>query len=107
LTHLGHFQSTHKGLQATLGEKEKEDEEFDIVFTEAAQPGEPVFQKVSTKKKKKTKKGKKRKRETLFRTKVRRRLLKEYHQLIAKRKKINRDIKANRRHRNQLVFHRK
>lgn len=60
-------------------------------------------QKVGTKK---AKKGKHRKRETLFRTKVRRKLLKEYHGLIAKRKRINKAIKDNRRHRNQLVFHR-
>lgn len=109
----GHSQSTHKGLHtATAGEK---GEEFDIVFREAPQEEEGeggVFVKVPRKsgKKKKGKgktKGGKKKREILFRTKVRKRLLKEYHSLVSKRKKINKAIRDNRRHRNQLVFHRK
>lgn len=109
----GHFQSTHKGLHtATTGEK---GEEFDIVFRDVPQEEEGeggVFVKVprKTAKKKgkgKSKKGGKKKREILFRTKVRKRLLKEYHSLVSKRKKINKAIRDNRRHRNQLVFHRK
>lgn len=55
---------------------------------------------------KKKKGGKKRHRETLLRTKLRRQLLKKYWKLIHQRKKINKAIKDNRRHRNQLIFHR-
>lgn len=55
---------------------------------------------------KKAKKKGKRVREVLFRTKVRKQLLREYHRLVARRKAINKKIRDNRRHRNQLVFHR-
>lgn len=106
--------STRKRKRLATGEKGGE--EFDVVFREV-QPGEEeeeqsVFQiarpgPIKGKRKKKgTKKGKK-KREVLFRTKVRRKLLKEYHSLIRKRKAINKALRDNRRHRNQLVFHRK
>lgn len=94
------------------------------MFTEAEEPGPSVTRLlegeavplVASRKRKKgkekvrsskrAKKSGKRKRETLFRTKVRRQLLKQYHLLIAKRKAINKKIRDNRRHRNQLIFHR-
>jgi len=60
----------------------------------------------SRKRRRTTKKHPKRKRETLYRTKVRRSLLKQYHILIRKRKDLRKKIIANRRHRNQLIFHR-
>ena len=92
----------------TSGEKEvSEGEDIDVVFSEANRPGRKRKREIKASKKfKKAKKKGKRHRETLFRTKVRRQLLKAYHQLIARRKKINKAIRDNRRHRNQLVFHR-
>jgi hypothetical protein len=92
----------------TSGEKEvSEGEDIDVVFTEANRPGRKRKREIkSSKKFKKAKKKGTRHRETLFRTKVRRQLLKAYHKLIARRKKINKAIKDNRRHRNQLIFHR-
>jgi len=86
----------------------EEEEEYgsrDVVFTEAG----PIKEKGKEKEepKKRRKKGKKRKREVFFRTKERKKLLKRYHQLIRNRKNINKAIRDNRRHRGQLVFHRK
>ncbi len=84
-----------------------EGEDIDVVFTEANRPGRKRKREIKASKKyKKAKKKGTRKREVLFRTKVRRKLLKEYHKLISRRKRINKAIKDNRRHRNQLVFHR-
>lgn len=95
----------------------------EVVFTEAEEGGPSVeailleAERAPSRKRKRSKgkekvgakrskKGKGRKRETLFRTKVRRQLLKEYHKLVARRKAINKKIRDNRRHRNQLIFHR-
>lgn len=103
------------GNKASALEKEVPE---DILFTEALPDTEeeeiiPTKKRkrskkssVSRKGAKRSKKGKKRSREVLFRTKVRKTLLRKYWALIAKRKRINKAIRDNRRHRNQLVFHR-
>lgn len=98
-----------------MGEEETEAFTFnvdpaDVTFTEAG----PISKKrrrilkgkAKVGSRKKAKKGPKRKREIFERTKIRRHLLVKWHQLIAKRKAINKALRDNTRHRNQLVFHR-
>lgn len=86
--------------KATRHASEEEEEEATIATTDLPES------RVTRRPKKKSRKNPKRKRETLYRTKIRRKLLREYHILIRKRKELRKKILANRRHRNQLIFHR-
>lgn len=95
-------------------EKEVQDIEFlDLPEEEEEEEGVIITSKrkrvsksgTSKKGRKRSKKAPKRHREVLFRTKVRKQLLRKYHKLIRQRKRINKAIRDNRRHRNQLVFH--